>query len=310
MARKALLGSIGDIDIRLLRIFRIVEKCGGLSAAELELNVGRSTISKHLSDLETRLGMKLCNRGPAGFSLTEEGRKILQASSHLFTAISSFQNAVNETHQNLFGRISLALFDHGAMNPEARLPEAIRQFDTVAPDVDLEISMEPPNTIETGVLDGKYDIGIVPVYRKSASLKYFPIFHENMGLYCGSRHPLFLDAQKVTASSIRAHKYAGFGFNSPNMAAGQRLKLRRAAEVQDEEALTVLILSGCYVGFLPEHVARTFVEKNKMCSIGGDALKYNPVHAAIIRRQPTPSRKTRAFLDCLVSVHNQPAKQS
>ena len=305
MVRKALLGSIGDVDIRLLRIFRVVEKCGGLSAAELELNVGRSTISKHLSDLETRLGMKLCNRGPSGFSLTEEGRKIVEASNRLFSAIDSFQNAVNETHQTLFGRVSLALFDHGAMNPAARLPDAIRRFDAVAPDVDLEISMEPPNTIETGVLDGKYDIGIVPVYRRSASLKYFPIFHENMGLYCGARHPLFSAPQKVTAASIRKHKYAGFGFNSPNMAAGQRLKFKRAAEVQDEEALTVLILSGCYVGFLPEHVARKFVEQNKMRLIGGNALKYKPEHSAIIRRQPTPSRKTMAFLDCLVSAHGR-----
>ena len=303
MARKALLGNIGDVDIRLLRIFRAVEKSGGLSAAELELNVGRSTISKHLSDLETRLGMKLCNRGPAGFSLTEEGKKIVDASTQLFSAISSFQNAVNEANQKLVGRVSLALFDHGAMNPDARLPDAISLFDQLAPEVDLEISMEPPTTIESGVLDGKYDIGIVPVYRKSASLKYFPIFHENMGLYCGREHPLYSETKNIAANAVRAHKYAGFGFNSPNMAAGQRLKFRRAAEVQDEEALTVLILSGCYVGFLPEHVAKSFVDQNKMRPVGGAAFKYKPEHAAIIRRQPTPPRKTKAFLDCLVEVH-------
>lgn len=303
MARKALLGNIGDIDIRLLRIFRAVEKSGGLSAAELELNVGRSTISKHLADLETRLGMKLCDRGPAGFSLTEEGKKIVEASTRLFSALSSFQNAVNEAHQKLVGRVSLALFDHGALNPDARLPDAISRFDRLAPEVDLEISMEPPITIESGVLDGKYDIGIVPVYRKSASLKYFPIFHENMGLYCGSQHALFSKTENITAKTVRAHKYAGFGFNSPNMAAGQRLRLRRAAEVQDEEALTVLILSGCYVGFLPEHVAKTFVEQNKMRPVGGNAFKYRPEHAAIIRQQPTPPRTTKAFLDCLIDVH-------
>ncbi len=64
MARKALVKNLGDIDIRLLRIFKIVAECGGLAASEFELNIGRSTISKHISDLETRLGMKLCNRGP------------------------------------------------------------------------------------------------------------------------------------------------------------------------------------------------------------------------------------------------------
>lgn len=54
---KALLGQLADMDIRLLRVFNSVVECGGLSAAEMELNIGRSTISRHLKDLEARLGI-------------------------------------------------------------------------------------------------------------------------------------------------------------------------------------------------------------------------------------------------------------
>ena len=57
---RAILGNLSDTDIRLLRVFIVVAQAGGLSAAELELNIGRSTISRHLKDLETRLGMVLC----------------------------------------------------------------------------------------------------------------------------------------------------------------------------------------------------------------------------------------------------------
>ena len=63
MAGRAILGQLADVDIRLLRIFRVVAEAGGVSAAELELNIGRSTISRHLKDLETRLGVTLCRRG-------------------------------------------------------------------------------------------------------------------------------------------------------------------------------------------------------------------------------------------------------
>jgi hypothetical protein len=45
MRRKALLGRVSDVDIRLLRVFRAVAACGGVTAAELELNIGRSTIA-------------------------------------------------------------------------------------------------------------------------------------------------------------------------------------------------------------------------------------------------------------------------
>ena len=95
MPPRAFLGRVSDVDLRLLRVFRAVVACGGVSAAELELNIGRSTISRHLTDLELRLGVKLCDRGPAGFALTAEGEQVLEASSRLMSAINSFNTRVN-----------------------------------------------------------------------------------------------------------------------------------------------------------------------------------------------------------------------
>ena len=69
-----------ETDLRLLRIFRAVAEAGGLTAAETQLGMERSTISRHLLALETRLGSRLCFRGPSGFELTDFGRKALQAS--------------------------------------------------------------------------------------------------------------------------------------------------------------------------------------------------------------------------------------
>ena len=60
---RAALGQISDMDLRLLRVFRTVVDCGGMAAAELELNIGTSTVSRHIKDLETRLGLTLCRRG-------------------------------------------------------------------------------------------------------------------------------------------------------------------------------------------------------------------------------------------------------
>ena len=60
---KALLGQVGDVDLRLLRVFKAVADCGGMAAAELELNIAMSTISRHVKDLEQRLGLVLCRRG-------------------------------------------------------------------------------------------------------------------------------------------------------------------------------------------------------------------------------------------------------
>ena len=76
---RAVLGQISDMDLRLLRVFRSVVECGGMAAAELELNIATSTISRHIKDLETRLGLTLCRRGRGGFALTPEGQAYCDA---------------------------------------------------------------------------------------------------------------------------------------------------------------------------------------------------------------------------------------
>ena len=66
--QRAVLGQVADMDLRLLQVFKSVVECGGMAAAELELNIGTSTVSRHVKDLEARLGLTLCRRGRAGFA--------------------------------------------------------------------------------------------------------------------------------------------------------------------------------------------------------------------------------------------------
>ena len=66
---RAALGQLSDMDIRLLRVFKSVAECGGMAAAELELNIGTSTVSRHIKDLETRL--VTCMATLQGFNAAE-----------------------------------------------------------------------------------------------------------------------------------------------------------------------------------------------------------------------------------------------
>jgi DNA-binding transcriptional LysR family regulator len=304
MRRKAHLGRVSDVDIRLLRIFRAVAACGGVAAAELELNIGRSTISRHLTDLELRLGVKLCDRGPAGFALTDEGELVLEASSRLMSAINSFQSDIDKVHQRLSGHLSLALFDKTVTNPEARLPEAFTLFDEIAPEVTVEIHAVAVNVIENEVMTGHFDLAIIPIHRQSNSLHYYPLYPEQMYLYCGETHALFDRAdESISQREICKYKYAGIGFHSPNMMVSHRLNLRRNADVYDEEALAALILSGRYVGFLPDHYAKRFVERGALRRLRPDVYRYRSDHAAIVRRSPRPTPMVAEFLDCLRRAH-------
>ena len=292
------------MDLRLLRVFRAVADCGGMAAAELELNIGTSTVSRHIKDLETRLGLVLCRRGRAGFALTPEGQKIYAQTTQLLAATDAFRSSVDEIHQRMGGQLQVAVFDKTVSNPQAHIAQAIALFTKRASDVGLNLHVATLNGIERGVLDGQFHIGIIPGHRNSDTLQYSRLFDENMRLYCGAGHALFgADHSHLDWEAVRALPFAGLGYHSPNLQVSQRLQLTRMATGFDQESIATLILSGCFLGFLPDHYAQSFVARGQMQAVKPDVFQYDCEFFAITRRSPVASRATRAFLGCLEEAH-------
>jgi DNA-binding transcriptional LysR family regulator len=303
---RAVLGQLSDMDIRLLRVFKSVVECGGMAAAELELNIGTSTVSRHVKDLETRLGLTLCRRGRGGFAVTAEGQQIYTETLRLLAGVEAFRSSVDEIHRRMGGQLNVAVFDKTASNPQAHLGAAIALFSDLAPDVNLQLHVAPINAIERGVMDGQYQVGVIPGHRSSDSLLYQELFTETMLLYCGAEHALFAaDTQAMDWDDVRAHRFAGLGYHSPNMEISQQVRLPRKATGFDQESIATLILSGRYLGFLPDHYADGFVRARQMRAIKPTLFRYSCSFFGIVRRAPQPARVTRAFYQCLADAHPQ-----
>jgi DNA-binding transcriptional LysR family regulator len=78
MAKKTI-NQFSHSDLRLLNIFKVVVENNGVTPAQDVLGKNKATISIALSDLETRFGFSLCQRGRGGFKLTPEGEVIYRA---------------------------------------------------------------------------------------------------------------------------------------------------------------------------------------------------------------------------------------
>lgn len=263
--RKVKLGRVTDVDLRLLRIFQTVVDCGGLSAAEIDLGIGRSTISTHIAELEGRLGTRLCQRGRSGFALTNRGKKIYEASLGLMKSLDVFRNEVNENQDAMAGELNVGICDNIIWDKEARLSEVFREFSAIGSEVDLTLYVLSPDEIEHRLIDGRLHVGIACVMHKLASLNYEHLFDELNYLYCGRGHPLFdIPDSDITTADLVASQYIkkGYAVNSDlqqaNTAMGKRVVGFHV------EAFALLILSGRYIGFLPEHYAAIWEEKREI----------------------------------------------
>ena len=97
--------------------------------------------------------------------------------------------------------------------------------------------------------------------------------------------------------------YAGLAFHSPNMEVTHRFGLRRHATVTDQEAIATLVFSGCYLGFLPDHYAATFVRDGLIQRVPHAQCMYTVQFLAVTRHAHKGSRAAQAFRDVLMRAH-------
>ena len=298
------LAQVSDFDIRLLRIFRSVVECGGFSAAESALGIGRSAISQQMSDLEQRLGLRLCQRGRAGFALTEEGREVYQSSLQLLSAMESFRTEVNGLHQHLRGELNIGLTDNLVTVPHMRITHALARLKERGPDVRIQIRMTPPSEVEQGVLDGSLHVGVVPQAGALSGLEYQALYNERSLLYCAVGHPLFyVDDRELADERLNAQEAIAPTFRLPPEAQAHYQALNCTASASDREGMAFLLLTGRYIGYLPDHYASAWVQQGRLRALKADSRSYEVSLAAVTRKGRRPHLVLESFLDALAASH-------
>ncbi len=249
---------IGDPDIRLLRVFCIVARCGGFAAAESELQLGLPSISRYIKDLEIRLGVRLCQRGRVGFALTDEGRQIYAASLRLIADLKRFETEVLSIHSALAGTLSIGIIDAVISDRNLPLPHILKEYKLKHPRVELHVQTKTANAVEQFVIDGSLEAGVIFGRRHIQQLDYRRLYQERQSLYCAEGHPLYhRDAASLTVEEVSGYDYAGFSFLDEGDRATLEGLMMKTAVVDSIEAMATLVASGCFLALLPDHYVQS-----------------------------------------------------
>ena len=286
------LAQVTDFDIKLLRIFKTVSECGSFSAAESLLGITRSAVSLHMSDLEKRLGMRLCQRGRAGFALTDEGREILRYSETLLASIETFRQQVNQLHKQLRGEFNIGIINNLVTQPMMQITQALALLREKGPEIRINLSMSTAADIERGLMDGRLHVGALPLTSPVSGLEYSQLYDEKSYLYCSHQHPLFKDEDPDNRTLAHYDAIAP-SFRMTAETIGMHQMLNCTATASDREGIAFLILTGRFIGFLPDHYAAQWVEKKLMRAIMPEHLHFSSKIAVVTRK----SRRPNAILD-------------
>ncbi|MEO5795775.1 MAG: LysR substrate-binding domain-containing protein [Rhodoferax sp.] len=136
--------------LELIRTFREVAARGGFSLAAKTLDVSKANVSKHVAELESRLGTRLLNRSTRTVSLTDAGDLLLERSKPLLEMMALTREELQHRAQEPSGRLRMtAPQGIGSVELPALLADFMRRYPEVH--ISLDLSNRVLDLVEEGL---------------------------------------------------------------------------------------------------------------------------------------------------------------
>ncbi|MDZ5449284.1 LysR family transcriptional regulator [Labrys sp. ZIDIC5] len=147
-----------DVTLERLRSFVRVAERGNFSAVARELNIGQSSVTRHLSELEDALGVALLSRTTRRVSLTEEGGRYYAHAVQILRLVEQAGDEARQGQGEHAGTVRVSctaalgvryiaglLFAFQDRHPDIRVEFSLTdaQIDLVREGVDLALRLGP-----------------------------------------------------------------------------------------------------------------------------------------------------------------------
>jgi DNA-binding transcriptional LysR family regulator len=130
-----------------LSFFSVLASAGSLSAAARELGITTPAVSKHLAQMEARLGVSLVNRTTRRMSMTPEGDLYLEHARRILSEIDGMQQLLGVSKATPKGLLRVnATLGFGRSYVAPLISRFVRQYQQV--EVQLQLSVNPPALTE------------------------------------------------------------------------------------------------------------------------------------------------------------------
>lgn len=274
---------LADVDVRLLRVFRAVVESGGFSAAQTKLDTTTSTISLHITELEKRLGFRLCQRGRAGFALTDRGFITYEQTKRLLNTLDDQFDSILSLRKRLAGKIRIGIVDSLITHPDMPIVKALRKFNRLDHDVEVQLLIDERMSLEQRVQSQDLHAAISPFVRAVAGLDFHRVLIERHKLYCAKGHPLFGKNTRFSRGELLGYPFVLRSYLG-RVDEDRFSEMRIRGTANNMEAMLMMILSGAYIGLLPDHTAQPWVDRGELTLIDAPEIEHVSHHSLVVPR--------------------------
>jgi len=284
-----------------LTVFAKVVEQGGFARAADRLEMSTSAVSRHVSDLEAHLDVRLLNRTTRRLSLTESGRAFHERCVQLLADLEEAEEAVSATAIVPRGTLKLTCAVTFGIR---HLAPAVAEFAARFPQLrfDLELSDRAVDIVEEG-LDLAIRIGEIGsqalIGRRFGAMRLVP---------CAAPAYLAVHGTPINPEDLARHACLTYEYSSgANLwrftdAEGREcvVKVAGPAHANNGRMLVALAAAGLGIAMEPDFIVAPEVRSGRLVRL---LPGYTPPSAGIYAVYPSRrhlSAKVRTFVDFLV----------
>lgn len=290
---------------RLVEIetFLVIARSGSISKAASQLGVAKSAVSRRLSDLETRLGVKLIQRTTRQSSLTEEGAAFLSRAELALEALDQAERSVRDEAEQLSGVLRVAApLSYGL----SKMQPVFTQFMIDNPDVTLHVDFSDRHVdlVQDG-FDLAIRIGDLPdsslVARQITSVQHravaSPAFWAKHGIPQSAEDLESLPFLRY----VNLRRRSRVAFVRPDTSEGSITPPQRVS-ASNGDFLAQMAIAG--LGFMiePEFVVDTHLTEGTLVAVLPEYSWFDLNLYAVFAPNRHPTRRVNVFVDCLVAA--------
>ena len=174
-------------SLNSLLVFHEVAKHRSFSKAAEGLFISQPAVTKHIKELERRVGMGLIQRRKGGFSLTEAGKIIFRYSHKISSHLMEMENVLGSLQKDRRGLLKIGTTESYS---RCLMPRLLSGFQAAHPAFKIALDVGNSDEIERNLLVYKNDLGLIGLTRTSSKLEAIPFLKEPLVLIVSPNHSL------------------------------------------------------------------------------------------------------------------------
>jgi len=168
-------------------VFHEVAKHQSFSKAAEDLFISQPAVTKHIRNLELKMGMGLILRGRGGFALTEAGKMLFKCTQKISFHLMEIEDTLGRFQRDQRGLLKIGTTESYST---CLMPRLLSGFQTTFPSIKIALDVGNSEEIERSLSTYRNDLAVIGVTKVSRKFESIPFLREELVLIVSRDHPL------------------------------------------------------------------------------------------------------------------------